>query len=422
MLRSVSRFAATIGSTGESASTLVRAIAAARTAPYGPASVEWPIDLQFAEHDVDVVLESSGVAAPAPTTAELAQAAALVSQSSRPVIWAGGGAREAREPLRLLAERLAAPVLTSNSGRGSIAEDHPLVVGNFAATPAGADLLSAADLLISVGTHFRSNETRDYALRMPTNHLQIDADSAAIGRVYPAAVGIVADAAQTLAGLLTALPATAGAEPSWTARGGQVRHSVRATLTEDIAGYAGICQTLRAQLPLSTPIARDVTIPSSQWGNRLLDIHHPSTNVFPVGGGIGQGLAMGIGAALGRPEVPTVVMVGDGGLAVHLGELATLAQEQPRLIVLLFNDRGYGVLRNMQDKYRPRRAGVDLTTPDFALLCAAFALPYAHVDNPEHFDTALREAIGRSGPSVIELDADKLSAGAPMFVPPVSVH
>ncbi len=85
-----------------------------------------------------------------------------------------------------------------------------------------------------------------------------------------------------------------------------------------------------------------MTIPSSTWGNRLLPMHDPRANVFPRGGGIGQGLGMGLGAALARPGEPVVVIAGDGGLAVHLGELLTLAQEGPRLLLLVFNDGGYG--------------------------------------------------------------------------------
>src|SRR5207244_4628902 len=117
-------------------------------------------------------------------------------------------------------------------------------------------------------------------------------------------------------------------------------------------------------------VARDVTIPSSSWGNRLLEMYDPRSNVFPRGGGIGQGLGMGIGAAIGRPDVPTLVIAGDGGLAVHLGELLTLAQEAPWLVLLVFNDGGYGVLRNMQAKSGATYA-VDLHTPDFAALAQA---------------------------------------------------
>ena len=120
-----------------------------------------------------------------------------------------------------------------------------------------------------------------------------------------------------------------------------------------------------------------MTIPSSQWGNRLLPILDPRTNIFPLGGGIGQGLAMGTGAAVARPDVPTLVIAGDGGLAVHLGELVTLAQERPWLVLVVFNDGGYGVLRNMRGQYMSRRSGVDLFTPDLGALAQAVGVPNA---------------------------------------------
>jgi acetolactate synthase-1/2/3 large subunit len=178
---------------------------------------------------------------------------------------------------------------------------------------------------------------------------------------------------------------------------------------------------MRERLPKRSPIARDVTIPSSQWGNRLLPIHDPNTNIFPLGGGIGQGLAMGIGAALARPDVPTLVIAGDGGLQVHLGEFATLAQEAPWLILVVFNDGGYGVLRNMQDASMQRRSGVDLFTPDFRKLAAAMELPYHLVRDAEYFDTALEKAVAEHRPVVIEVDVTAVGPTPVPFVPPVSV-
>ena len=159
---------------------------------------------------------------------------------------------------------------------------------------------------------------------------------------------------------------------------------MRANLHDDIGPQAAICDAIRAALPREAVVARDVTIPSSSWGNRLLEMYDPKDNVFPRGGGIGQGLGMGIGAALARPGAPTVVIAGDGGLAVHLGELLTLAQERPRLTLIVFNDGGYGVLRNMQDRHSERRSGVDLATPDFELLARACGLPYARIAAEEH--------------------------------------
>lgn len=168
-------------------------------------------------------------------------------------------------------------------------------------------------------------------------------------------------------------------------------------------------------------MARDVTIPSSSWGNRLLEMYDPRDNVFPRGGGIGQGLGMGIGAALARPDAPTVVLAGDGGLAVHLGELLTLAQERPRLTLIVFNDGGYGVLRNMQDRYSERRSGVDLATPDFELLARACGLPYARIAAEEHAQPVIGHAVASDGPTLVEVDLARLGPMKNPFTPPVKI-
>lgn len=311
-----------------------------------------------------------------------------------------------------------AGLLTSNSGRGSVPEDHPQVIGNFATTPAGRALLADADVLLSIGTHFRSNETADYGLRLPDAHIQIDLDAAALGRSYPARHALHGDATAVLERLL---PHARPAEPGWSQRITATRDEVRATLHDTIGPQAAICDAIRAALPRQAVIARDVTIPSSSWGNRLLEIYDPRDNVFPRGGGIGQGLAMGIGAALARPHTPTVVLAGDGGLAVHLGELLTLAQEQPRLTLIVFNDGGYGVLRNMQDAHRDRRAGVDLATPDFALLARACGLPYQRIAAAEHAEPVITEAVTADGPTLVEVDLAALGPMKNPFTPPVKI-
>ncbi|MEV6120581.1 thiamine pyrophosphate-binding protein [Streptomyces sp. NPDC052077] len=419
LLRAVSAHTATVRPGADAGALLRDAIAHARTPPCGPVSVEWPIDLQYARHRLDGPAVPAA-RPPAPDPGQLAAAAELLAAARRPVIWAGGGARRAGGPLLALAERLGAPVLSSNAGRGTLPEDHPLVVGNFAASPAGRELLENADLLLSVGTHFRSNETADYTLPPPGRHVQIDISAPAIGRVVPADAGIVAAAHPALTALLELLP-DSGAEPGWRQRGADLAARARTDLRAAIGPYALVCDALRSRLDRSSVIARDVTIASSQWGNRLLEIYDPSTNLFPLGGGIGQGLSMGIGGALARPRTPTLVIAGDGGLSVHLGELGTLAQERPWLVLCVFNDGGYGVLRNMQEAHRGRRSGVDLATPDFAALAAAYRLPFQRVTRAQDFARALDESLAVRGPSVIEIDVDALGPTPVPFTPPVTV-
>lgn len=417
MLTAVSAFAASVPDTHRAGRILREAACAALAAPGGPASVEWPIDLQYAAQS-DTPAAVAAPTPPAPTDGELAAAGAVLARARRPLIWAGGGATGARDEVSRLLVATGAGLLTSNSGRGTVPEDDGRVIGNFATAPAVRALLADADLLLTVGTHFRSNETADYTLELPAAHIQIDVDTAALGRVYPAPHPLHGDAAATLARLLEhARPA----EPGWGERVTDVRTEVRANLHDGIGPQAAICDAIRAALPREAVVARDVTIPSSSWGNRLLELYDPRDNVFPRGGGIGQGLGMGIGAALARPGAPTVVIAGDGGLAVHLGELLTLAQERPRLTLMVFNDGGYGVLRNMQDRYSERRSGVDLATPDFALLARACALPYLRISAAEQAGPVIGRAVASDGPTLVEVDLAALGPMKNPFTPPVRI-
>lgn len=418
MLRAVSKAAWSIGPDANAGVLLRAAAATALRAPGGPVSVEWPIDLQYGpQRDGEPPPVPSP---PAPAADDVARGAGLLARSRRPLLWIGGGAVRAGPEVRTLVDRLGAGVLTSNSGRGVVREDDRRCVGNFAASPAAAGLLAEADVLVSVGTHFRSNETRDFGLDLPRPHVQVDIDPSALGRSYPCDLGLTGDAAAVLRSLLTELPEVT-VDPRWPDRVAATRDAVRAHLREGLGAQAELCAAVRRVLPETTVIARDVTIPSSSWGNRLLEVYDPATNVFPRGGGIGQGLAMGIGAAVADPSRPVVVMVGDGGLAVHLGELLTLAQERPWLTVVLFNDGGYGVLRNMQDRHVGRRAGVDLLTPDFGRLCAAAGVPHARVASVSEFEPALHTALDSGAPAVVEVDVEAIGPMPRPFVPPVAV-
>ncbi|XAZ32887.1 thiamine pyrophosphate-binding protein [Paenarthrobacter ureafaciens] len=421
MLHAVSGYARTIFNGKDAEADLEEAIAHLLSAPHTPASIEWPTDLQYLAHPDDQrPVDARVKPAPAYDTRAVAEAARLLAGAKRPLIWAGGGAAGAGKELAALLHGLGAGLLTSNSGRGVVPEDDHLVIGNFATTPAGARLLGESDLLLSIGTHFRSNETQHYSLKIPSTHIQLDLNPDAVGRVYPATVSLVGDSRAILDALVQQLPSQSP-DPGWTQKVHDVRREVRDALTTYIGGYAEICHSLRERLDRRSVVARDVTIPSSQWGNRLLEMYSRETNIFPLGGGIGQGLAMGIGAACARPEVPTVVIAGDGGLAVHLGELASLAGSGAWCVVLVFNDAGYGVLRNMQRANGFAEAGVDLHTPDFALLARSLDLPFRRVGGPGTFDPALAEALALRGPAVIEIDVNALEPAPGAFVPPVHV-
>jgi acetolactate synthase-1/2/3 large subunit len=112
----------------------------------------------------------------------------------------------------------------------------------------------------------------------------------------------------------------------------------------------------------------------------------------------------------------TVVIQGDGGLMLSLGELAVAVQRNLPLVVCVFNDRGYGILRFLQDMAMAgRRTGVDLATPDFAALARAVGLRAANVSSAKEFAASFEAAVTSGGPWLLDID---LTALAPMEIRP----
>ena len=147
----------------------------------------------------------------------------------------------------------------------------------------------------------------------------------------------------------------------------------------------------------------------------------PRAGVHALGGGIGQGMQMAIGAALAGSAAKTVCLVGDGGLMVNVGELVTAVQEKANVMIVLMNDQCYGVIRNIQDaQYGGRRMFVDLHQPDFAQFCASFGLAHRRITSLDHADDIIREGLAIDGPVLVEVDMLSVGSFATAFAgPPV---
>jgi acetolactate synthase-1/2/3 large subunit len=128
-----------------------------------------------------------------------------------------------------------------------------------------------------------------------------------------------------------------------------------------------------------------------------------------------MGVPLAVGAAIGQPLRDVALLVGDGGFITAIGELATAAQERAHLRVVLFNDGGYGILRNLQDAhFEGRRFGVDLLTPDFTRTAESFGVVASQVRSASEMGPVLKEALQHDGPSLIEVD---MQAVGPMATP-----
>jgi acetolactate synthase I/II/III large subunit len=406
MLKAISKDAFRVRSISSLTETILHALKLAQAAPSGVVSVEIPIDIQkmlLSNAELHFNLHSHL----SPNLSTVKEAADILRSAKRPLIWSGNGViqADATQEVTHLAEIWGAGVFTSQAGRGALPEDHPQCIGNFAYISAIKDFIASCDVLLAVGTRFRGSETRVWQLPLPDKIVQIDVDQLAIGRNYPATVGCVADAKLALQALIAELEDKVKPDESYLQEVLKARNVCRDALHAALGPYEQFCADLRDNMDRDAILVVDVTISASTWGSRLFPIYGPRQYIHAAGGGIGQGLQMALGAKLGQPDHQVVVMVGDGGLQVNMGELGTAVQEGINVVILLFNDGGYGILRNIQNRvYGERHIGVDLHGLDVQKLCEAYRIPHYPVTSADMFRPAIQTALENGRLSLVEVD------------------
>ncbi|HEY5645735.1 MAG TPA: thiamine pyrophosphate-dependent enzyme, partial [Pseudomonadales bacterium] len=377
-----------------------------------PGALEIPIDLQYGEVE-DQTFPPLPEAVVLPRPGLIEQARELLGSSTRRVIVAGGGviAAGAGAMLQTLAERLDAPVITTVDGRGCLPEDHPLCVGNFYGSAGIQQALAGAEVTLAIGTKFAVGVDGGGAKLVPPGKLlHIDIDPNVVGRTHHAHLGIAADAGTALAGLLGGLGDASVNDAQfnqvvWEARDG-VRLAMRKRLGPD---YARMMDILREKLPRGGLWCRDSTIAAYNFGNQLFPIYEPRTSINPSSGAIGPGLPFALGAVIGTGR-PGVLINGDGGFMFHATELATAAQYGVPLVICVFNDGGYGVLRWLQETRFGRINETDLGKMDFAKMAESMGVPGERVQSVEGFEQAVARGIESAGPYLIDVDMECFAA------------
>ncbi|MBS0246244.1 MAG: thiamine pyrophosphate-binding protein [Proteobacteria bacterium] len=404
MLKAVSKAYHRIWEPSAAIETLLAAARDALTAPTGPVSLEIPVDVQRLPTAMPVVAGWPAVDLKKPNDTALDALADRIRDARRPMLWLGGGARGAAAAATALADR-GFGIVTSTNGRAVVPESHANSLGAFNMTPDAVGIYAKCDLMIVVGSRLRGNETQNNCMPLPPL-VQIDADVGQGGRNYPVEQFIAGDARLALEGLLSRLPARLDSDAGFLKDIGAARQRSEAALHKALGPYVPLADALSARVfKNGHPWVRDVTISNSTFGNRYVRLAAPHLGVHALGGGIGQGIAMGIGAAHAGIKAKTITLVGDGGAQLMIGELATAVEMQANMVFVLMNDKGYGVIRNIQDaQYGGRHVYSNILTPDFALLCAAVGLPHERVTDVAAFETALDRAIAAPGPCLIEID------------------
>jgi acetolactate synthase I/II/III large subunit len=420
MLRSVSKRAYRIRTPQEALGILTRAAVEALTPPRGPVSVEIPIDIQNAEIDRPAIFDDFALPLSSPripTDADIDRLVEAVLAAKRPMLWLGRGAHAASAPARRLANA-GFGVVTSWGGRGTIPEDHPMTLGALRGygVPVVEEFYRGVDLMLVVGSKLRGHETGEFRLKLPETIIHVDVDPLADGRTYANKLFICGDSAETLIRLEERVRDKLDLDPAFGADFIAMKAAAQSAFRDTLGPYADFPAQLRKVMPRDALWVRDITISNSTWGNKLFPVFDPRDSIHPASAGIGEGLCLGLGAAVAAGARKTVVMTGDGGFFFNMSELWTAVQERLNIVIIVMNDNGYGVIKQIQDVVTGgRRFYGDLAAPDLKEVAALARMPFRKVEKVDEFGNKVAEALALDGPSLVEVAMTSIGAHPPYF-------
>ena len=334
----------------------------------------------------------------------LQQAAARLAQAKRPMIIAGGGALAAGSELAELSQRLAAPVFTTVAGKGLLPVDAPLHAGASLCVEPGWQLIAEADLVLAVGSEMADTDFWRERLPLSGELIRLDIDPRKFNDFYPCAIGLRGDARDNLQALLALLPF----DPRDPAAALDAVASLKAAIDSSQGPLQRIHQAIlgriAAVLPDNAFVSTDMT-QLAYSGNYLFPSRGPRSWLHPTGyGTLGYGLPAGIGAKLGAPHRPGLVLVGDGGFLYTAQELATAVEElDSPLVVLLWNNDALGQIRDDMLDLDIEPIGVLPRNPDFIGLARAFGCAVRQPQSLDELQVDLAAGFAHPGVTLIEL-------------------
>jgi acetolactate synthase-1/2/3 large subunit len=361
-----------------------------------------------------------------PDPDDVREVANLLRAAQRPMLIAGGGVvtSGAFNSLQELAELLSAPVATTITGKGSIAETHPLsvgVVGGNGGRPYAHELLKQADLLFYIGTNLDSVATMAWTLPPLTTDksiIQLDVEPSQVGQQYRLAASLVADATLGLADLVTEVRRTIGSS----GRSGIVEELAK--LREAWLYEADRRVEANGTLPAHPlRVIRAVQKALSQLGQEAVVLADPGTStpftaayyelsqagrqvVIPRAfGGLGYVIPAVVGAAYARPSAKIIGLCTDGGFGMAAGELETIHRLGQNILLINFHNNSFGWIKMLQHLYHEKSYySVDFSgDSNYSAIAGSFGLNTIEVEDVRDIETAIRQGIEAKTPTFIDV-------------------
>jgi acetolactate synthase-1/2/3 large subunit len=415
VMRPITKFAAKIPSGPMAGSLLRQAMMAALDGRQGPAHLELPDDVAK-ETELSPLVPCRHADIAVATEESIAEAAELIKRAKRPLIMVGGGTRanrpEVAAAVRALIEQTSIPFVATMMGKGVADEDSPAYLG---CTIMPGDYpncaVQAADLILNVGHDVMEKPTffmrpDDGRTVIHLNPFAAQGDNA----YFPQAqiVGEMANALQRLAEKL-------GPSSAWDHNGFlQVGEAMQASIERASADMSfpakqgHLIATLRDFMDDDDILSLDNGI-HMMWAARNFNARKPNTMLIDHAlGSMGISLPAAIAAKLVYPERKVVVVTGDGGFAMNSQDIETAVRLGLDLIVLVFNDRGLGMIAMKQKADGYDNYGVAFDNPDFASFAASFGATGHRLEDPSQFRTILDNAAAAGGVHIIDAPVDPM--------------
>lgn len=411
------------------------AFRAMTTGKPGSAHICLPYDVQ--KHEVssaDVWAQPEHAQFPAMRSGaapdDVERAAERLISARSPVIICGGGVvlSSACAELEALANMLNAPVCTTVSGKGALADMHPLnagVVGSNGGVMATREVVKQADLIFFIGCRAGSTTTEHW--RFPDAQatiVHLDADPMVVGTNYSTDVGLVGDAKVSLHAINQAVNAALEHRPSDAADG---RAIVKKAHADKWAPFHALAQSLdtpirpervldalNRHLPKDAVVVADPGTPCpyfSAYFNAPEAGRHFITN--RAHGALGFSMSAGVGAQVGRPNATVVSVMGDGSFGFTCGELETIVRHGIPLKMIVFSNSSYGWIKASQKAgYEERYFSVDFNRTDHVRVAEAFGVKGFRVEDPSQLDAVIQAALKHDGPALIDIISQPLQETA----------
>lgn len=410
-VRSMTRWATTLQSPESAPATAERAWQQAMGDRPGPVYLGVPLDIGSRPCSPPTHLAASVRPAPVPSLLACQKAAALLRSGQRPLLLLGNGARSAADQAIALAERLSLPVVVTGHAKGIFPETHPLYLGivGVGQHPSVTEYLAdPPDVVCVVGSRLGDVATNGWKLPIAGSRatIQIDRDPLLLGRNVPITLGIMSDAKLALHEIVDALPTGSGTAPR----------------------PSGGCRSSREHLRYSSSIplkpqralyALSEAFPDAVWcsdiGEHLtmalhyLRIDSPSRFHAMTGfGSMGSGIGAAIGMKTARPEATVIGLCGDGGLAMHAGEILTCVENQLGVIFAVFNDGRWNMIQHgFNTVYGRLPPGLPSRVADFAAIAEGFGAVGVTIERPDQLRSdALRELARSTRPVILDIRID----------------